>query len=708
MRQNAFAVVLKRTLKVLLLLIFIYAGNVFFSLMATATLTSIDDNPHYAESSFRLKALLLLSNRCCKVAEAVYPLPSSRIYTYEDMVEDINKLRNNYPHIINVRVIGSSVEAVPIYMLELGKGSRQILVVGSLHAREWINTALLMDIIDTYASDYYGSKKVEGNPISHILDTHTIYFVPLANPDGVKLQQFGLDAFPSRKKSLNTMNGKSSNFTRWKSNIRGVDLNRNWNVQWDERKSGPINNFASPEFYRGLWPESEPEVRAIADWVRSNNPRLMLDFHSSGEILFWYYYQKGTTLTRHRNIVEAMGEYTGYVVENPRTNKSANTSFTRWSVMEQNTPAVCVETGKYTSAYQDMRNFDAIISKIRYIIPVAIVNIHDFPVFVPVRSVSINAAAVDLKADESFQLKETIEPANASNRKVSWSSDNKNVATVSSKGVVKAHAPGTAVISIKTDCGNKKASSVVNVPYIFVEGMVLRDSKINMVNNTTARTEPVFYPPDASNKKIFWRSGDESVVTVDDKGTITAREVGVAVVTATTECGGFTGSLTINIPYVAPESITINNESYTLYLNGLRDRILLIETILPAETSYKDVSWSVENGDDSQPETDNTVSVNENTGLVTAKSAGEANVIVRTNDKGLTARCRITVIDDGILYGDANGDGIIDVRDAVTILRFIVGLLKENELNLQAAEVTGDNIVDVRDAIKILRHIVGL
>ncbi len=363
-----------------------------------------------------LLCILFASN----TAEGTYPLPTSQIYTYENMVRDIEVLKEDYPAIIKVTTVGNSVENVPLHMLALGKGPRKILVVGSLHAREWINTALLMEMVKTYAKDYYAGTKISGEPVKHVLNTHTFHVVPLANPDGVKLQQFGANAFPAKKQSLIKMNKGSGNFTRWKANIRGVDLNRNWNVQWNTPKSGSINTTPSSEFYRGGSPESEPEVKAIANWVRANNPIMLLDFHSSGEDLFWYYYQTGNILERDRKIAGALGQYTGYRVEAVNKNKPANTTITRWSVMVIKMPSVCIENGVSTNTFQTMNNFNYIIKKIRYAIPVAAINMGGYAKYVAVSAVSLDKKEIQMAVGDTFHLVAKIAPDNATDKSVIW------------------------------------------------------------------------------------------------------------------------------------------------------------------------------------------------------------------------------------------------------------------------------------------------
>lgn len=544
---------------------------------------------------------------------SVYPLPPSRLYTYQQFVHDLEKLRRDFPHIVSLSTIGNSVEGVPIHMIRLGRGDRNILVVGSLHAREWINTPVLMESVRTYARDYYSFCAIQGEPIRYILDRYSLYIVPLANPDGMKLQQFGADAFPARRNNLIRINRNRTDFTRWKANIRGVDLNRNWNVQWNVPKRGDWPNLPSPENHKGPFPESEPEVRAIADWVRANNPELILDYHSSGEIFFWYYYQTGNTLAEHRKIVDAMVSYSGYRAEEVDTNKPAGTHLARWGVMVRNIPAVVVENGVFTNRYQDMSNFNHIMGRVWYLIPVAIINTRGYVRYVPVGSVSLNYHEITMAVGDSLQLVPTIAPANASYRDVTWSSSNENVAAVNQNGLVQIRGVGTATIRVVTQDGGKEA---------FCQ---------------------------------------------------------------------------INVPYVPPERVELNHDSVTLYLNGARSRVTLRAEVYPANTSDKSVQWHSSDN--------NTVTVN-NMGRVESLREGVATVTVVTVDGHLVDSCIIEVIDDGIMYGDTNDDKAINVKDAILMLRYIVGFA--GEINEQTADITGDGLIRVIDAVALLRYIVGL
>ena len=85
------------------------------------------------------------------------------------------------------------------------------------------------------------------------------------------------------------------------------------------------------------------------------------------------------------------------------------------------------------------------------------------PSKVSVQSVSLDRSKRTLKKGKSFKLKATILPTNATNKKVTWKSSNKKIATVSSKGVVKGIKPGKATITVTTKDGKKKAKCKVTV-----------------------------------------------------------------------------------------------------------------------------------------------------------------------------------------------------------------------------------------------------
>ena len=397
--------------------------------------------------------------------QSVYPLPAYTIYTYNQLTSKLQALANQYPALVTLSVQGKSVDNRNIWSITLGKGSKKVLVTGSLHASEWITTPVLVETIESYLKEYGQGSRVNGEPVKHILDTYSITFLPMVNPDGVTLVQQGADAFPQRKNALLAMNHPTSgsNFNRWKANIRGVDLNRNFNVRWGEPiSSSLISNKPSYAFYGGPSPESEPETRVVANWIRNHKPEILLDYHSYGEYLFWYYLQTGSALERDRSIVQAMRAYSGYRMEGVNPNTLPSSTLTCFGSMVSKIPSVCVEVGNKPPRYLKMSDVPYIFSQVKYLPLIAIMNIPDYKPYIPVQSVSL-ISSIDTVPGAIEFLAASVSPSNASNKKVSWTSSHPDIVSVNSQGKLTVHKLGSATITVKTEDGGKSASCHVTV-----------------------------------------------------------------------------------------------------------------------------------------------------------------------------------------------------------------------------------------------------
>lgn len=129
--------------------------------------------------------------------------------------------------------------------------------------------------------------------ISSFFHTHTLYIIPMINPDGVNLCIQGLtDDIPAFLRSrLIGMNGGSHDFVgKWQSNIHGIDLNHNYNALFEK---GRTLAFADGVYgpgagrFSGEHPESEPESRALADFTRTLRPDAAIAYHAQGQEIFY-------------------------------------------------------------------------------------------------------------------------------------------------------------------------------------------------------------------------------------------------------------------------------------------------------------------------------------------------------------------------------------------------------------------------------------
>ena len=253
----------------------------------------------------------------------------------------------------------------------------------------------------------------------------------------------------------------------------------------------------------------------------------------------------------------------------------------------------------------------------------------------PAASITLNTTAVTLKATETVTLTTTILPATTTNKAVTWKSDNEAIATVDANGVVTAIAVGEANITATTTDGtNLSATCKVTVEQTFASSISLDKTSISLKATESETLKATILPATTTNQAVTWKSDNEAIATVDANGVVTAHEVGVATITATTTDGtNLSASCTVNVIHTQASSITLNMTEVSL--KALETAKLSVE-ILPATTTNKVVTWK------SQNEAVATVDAN---GVVTAIAVGETTITATTTDgSNLSASCKVTVI----------------------------------------------------------------
>ena len=168
---------------------------------------------------------------------------------------------------------------------------------------------------------------------------------------------------------------------------------------------------------------------------------------------------------------------------------------------------------------------------------------------VRVSSVSLNKNSLELPIGKSETLVATILPSNATNKSVTWSSNNTSVATVSSSGEVKAKALGSAIITVKTNDGGKTATCSVTVTaeIISVTGVSINPPSLSMAVGDTQTVYAEITPSDATDNTVSWSSSNPSIATVSSSGVVTAKAAGTATVTARTNDGGLIASCIVSV-----------------------------------------------------------------------------------------------------------------------------------------------------------------
>lgn len=266
-------------------------------------------------------------------------------YTYDVMEKDIRGLEMRYPF-LTVDTIGKSAEGRNLYMIKLGNGSREVFFNASHHANEWITSPVLMKWIEQFSKAFSMDGIIKGYPTRTIWEQASIYIVPMVNPDGVELVIDGVATDNPRYNELIQWNNGSTDFTDWKSNARGVDLNRNYDASWEEYKEVEASlgvDGPGPYLYAGPNPESEPESKAVADFTREHDFRLVLAYHTQGEVIFWNY--ENLQPPEALRIGELFASVSGYSLAEP-VGAALYGGYKDWFIKEYRRPGYTIEVGR--------------------------------------------------------------------------------------------------------------------------------------------------------------------------------------------------------------------------------------------------------------------------------------------------------------------------------------------------------------------------
>ena len=171
-----------------------------------------------------------------------------------------------------------------------------------------------------------------------------------------------------------------------------------------------------------------------------------------------------------------------------------------------------------------------------------------------VTGVSLNKTSTELTVGQSETLTATITPDNATNKNVTWSSDNQNVATVDANGNVTAVGAGTAQITVTTADGSftDTCQVTVNGVTVPVTGVSLDKTELTLTEGGSETLVATITPDNAANKTVTWTSSNPSVATVNN-GEVTAVSAGEATITVTTADGGFTAECTVTVRGDVPD-----------------------------------------------------------------------------------------------------------------------------------------------------------
>ncbi len=267
---------------------------------------------------------------------------SSREYDYFERKRLILNLCEKY-EFIKPFTIGKSCSGKEIKALKIGNAEEYCLITAGVHGSERISSIVLLMFIEELSQAILKNGNIAGLNVNKALQGRGVIFVPCVNPDGCDISLLGEKACGDVSEIVKKL--CKNNFSNWNANLRGVDINHNFNAGWEElrekeRKSGIYG--PGPTRFGGYRPESEPETVALVELCRKVKMRQVVALHSQGEVIYWNYadYQ----IPRSKKMAEIMATASGYALDYP-TGLAEGGGFKDWFIKEFSRPGFTIELG---------------------------------------------------------------------------------------------------------------------------------------------------------------------------------------------------------------------------------------------------------------------------------------------------------------------------------------------------------------------------
>ena len=234
--------------------------------------------------------------------------------------------------------IGESVMEHKLYCIKAGTGKRKLFINGAHHGLEYLTSAFIVKFIEEYASCIESGNEMFGYSPKALSEITTLYAIPMVNPDGVDIAIHGIDITnPHHRRLVSTVGIHSFNKV-WQANANGVDINHNYNAGWRVVEARP-----GPTRYSGPYSESEPETKAIVEFVRNTDFDMLMAFHSQGGEI--YYDFDGNADPRSKELADEFAALSGYTATTPEGSASFG-GCKDWFIKEFGKAGFTIEIGR--------------------------------------------------------------------------------------------------------------------------------------------------------------------------------------------------------------------------------------------------------------------------------------------------------------------------------------------------------------------------
>ena len=283
------------------------------------------------------------------------------LYSYEQMVKDLYFLTNRYPDIIRTNIAATTLDQRAVYEVLIGNpdGSMHVVVQYGMRGSEYITSLLAMRQLEYYCQERSKGNVYRNHNYKEIFADVCIHVLPMVNPDGVTISQFGIDALRTRaardsvkacyeydKAAGLTDQSMDAYLLTFGANAAGVDISKNFPAGWSRYTGGAVQ--PSYQGYKGPSAGSEPETQAVMNAANDRTKGVVI-YRATGNVIYWDYGSEGTVHEEGQHLAESLSTRSGYPLTVLPKYDSTDAGGCADYFIEEGIPAVSLVVGEGTS-----------------------------------------------------------------------------------------------------------------------------------------------------------------------------------------------------------------------------------------------------------------------------------------------------------------------------------------------------------------------
>lgn len=250
-----------------------------------------------------------------------------------------------------------------------------------------------------------------------------------------------------------------------------------------------------------------------------------------------------------------------------------------------------------------------------------------------IQKISINPPSLNIVEGESAKIEIIVTPSNADSNILNYYSTDESVATIDKNGNVTGLKVGKAVVLVCTPDRKKAAECFVNVVPLKIPAtsITLSEESLVMKVGDEYALDASVLPENATDNNVIWNSSDNSIVSVDKKGNVRAKQVGSAIISASVESGKVSAECRVLVEPTPVVSIKLSHKNVQLHVGSM---VEISASVEPSNATDKTIKWS---------SSDNSI-VTVDEGKVKGIKIGKAIVSASADEGKVTETCEVEVI----------------------------------------------------------------